>query len=134
MEENCVVGVDEFAVYELVSWGISQRRRIAVSEHFDDLVVFIEQSDHATKIGDEHRVVTEEVVARTAHSICGKLHKHGASATEIRAAHCHKGEYLIGEIFSDVYITNAFKIHKRVLVAARAKRAEKKATRCTPSD
>ena len=66
---------------------------------------------------------------------CGKLHKHGGgSATEIRAAHCHKGEYLIGEIFSDVYITNAFKIHKRVLVAARAKRAEKKAARFTPSE
>jgi len=53
---------------------------------------------------------------------CAKLHKHGSGAgTGPRTAHCHRGEYVIGEVFSDQFIEQAFKQHQKKLEARRKK-------------
>ena len=52
---------------------------------------------------------------------CAKLHRHGAGAVPgARTAHCGKGEYMIGDVFSDSYIAQAFKQYKTRLGAKRA--------------
>jgi hypothetical protein len=52
---------------------------------------------------------------------CSKLHKHGAGTVGTRMAHCHKGEYVVGEVFSDQFIAQAFKQHQKKLEARRKK-------------
>lgn len=58
---------------------------------------------------------------------CAKLHKHGSGVVGPRVAHCQRGEYVVGEAFSDQFIEQAFKQHQKKLVARR-----KKATPTTP--
>ena len=75
MEEDCVVGVDEFAVDEFIARCIAQGGRVAVAEHFDDFVVLIQERDDASKVRNEHGVVSEEVVTRTSHALGIEAHK-----------------------------------------------------------
>jgi hypothetical protein len=39
-------------------------------------------------------------------------------------AHCGKGEYFIGTVFSDQYIAQAFKQHQKLLETKRKKKSE----------
>lgn len=56
---------------------------------------------------------------------CSKLHRHGSGATPGgRVAHCGKGEYFIGTVFSDQYIAQAFKQHQKLLETKRKKKSE----------
>lgn len=52
---------------------------------------------------------------------CAKLHKHGSGVAGSRVAHCHRGEYTVGAIFSDQFIEQAFKQHQKKLEARRKK-------------
>lgn len=50
---------------------------------------------------------------------CSKLHKHGSGVAGPRMAHCHRGEYIVGTVFSDQFIEQAFKQHQKKLEAKR---------------
>ena len=52
---------------------------------------------------------------------CSKLHKHGSGVAGARMAHCHRGEYTVGAVFSDQFIEQAFKQHQKKLEARRKK-------------
>lgn len=62
-------------------------------------------------------VFADETVIIVLCPYCSKLHKHGGTGP--RAAHCHKGEYTVGEVFSDQFIEQAFKQHQKRLEARR---------------
>lgn len=60
---------------------------------------------------------------------CDKLHRHGTPRNlgESRVSHCQKGEYTIGEVFSDDCVRQALKTHQRGIEAKRRARREAKA-------
>lgn len=65
---------------------------------------------------------------------CSKLHKHGSGVVGPRVAHCHRGEYIVGGVFSDQFIEQAFKQHQKKLEARRKKVTPKYCDMCSTYD
>jgi hypothetical protein len=68
-------------------------------------------------------IFVDDVIMIVLCPYCDRIHKHGVANAGSRSAHCGKGEYTIGEVFSDAYVYQAFKQYKQKTEARR--RAQK---------
>ena len=66
-------------------------------------------------------IFVDDVIMLVLCPYCDRMHKHGIANVGSRSAHCGKGEYTIGEVFSDQFILQAFKQHQMKLKAQRKK-------------
>ena len=75
MKEDRMVRVNELTVDELISRLISKAGWVTIAKHLDDLVIFVQQRDHAAEVGNNHHIMPEEAIARASHTIGIELDK-----------------------------------------------------------